>query len=140
MAPLAGPRCDQIAQVPFRAAAGLRLDQQPPACLPPEGGRVRSDVPDDWDQDFSVPDQRPDEEKFRLCDLFHSPDNRLIYENDFGDSWEHEVVVEKTLPNSGARFAPGLAGARAGPPEDCGGIPGYENLVEAMADPEHPER
>lgn len=96
--------------------------------------------PDDWDQDFSVPGQRPDEEKFRLCDLFHAPDNWLIYEYDFGDSWEHEVVVEKTLPNSGARFATGLAGARAGPPEDCGGIPGYENLVEVMADPEHPER
>jgi hypothetical protein len=96
--------------------------------------------PDDWGQDFFGPGQRRDEKKFRLCDLLHAPDDGLIYEYDFGDSWQHEVVVEKILPASGARFASCLAGARAGPPEDCGSVPGYENLVEAMADPEHPER
>lgn len=96
--------------------------------------------PDDWDQDFAGSGQRHDEKKFRLCDLLHAPDDYLIYEYDFGDSWQHEVVLDKILPASGARFASCLAGARAGPPEDCGGVPGYENLVEAMADPEHPER
>jgi hypothetical protein len=96
--------------------------------------------PDDWDQDFAGPGQRRDEKKFRLCDLLHAPGDGLIYEYDFGDSWQHDVTVEKILPEPGARFATCLAGARAGPPEDCGSTPGYENLVEAMADPEHPER
>jgi len=96
--------------------------------------------PDDWAQDFAGPGQRRDEKKFRLRDLLHAPGNWLIYEYDFGDSWQHEVVVEKVLPTVDARHAVCLAGARAGPPEDCGSVPGYENLVAAMANPNHPER
>ncbi len=96
--------------------------------------------PDDWAQDFAGPGQRRDEKKFRLCDLLHAPGDWLIYEYDFGDSWQHEVVVEKVLPTAEARHAVCLAGARAGPPEDCGSVPGYENLVAAMANPNHPER
>lgn len=96
--------------------------------------------PDAWSQDFSGPGVRHDEKKFRLGDLLQAPDDWLIYEYDFGDSWLHEIVVEKILPDSGARYAVCLAGARAGPPEDCGSVPGYETLVEAMADPDHPER
>jgi len=96
--------------------------------------------PDDWAQDFAGPGQRHDEKKFRLCDLLHAPGDYLIYEYDFGDSWQHEVVVEKILPAPSVGFASCLAGARAGPPEDCGSTPGYENLVEALADPKHPER
>ena len=96
--------------------------------------------PDDWSEDFSGPGQRRNEKKFRLCDLLHAPGDSLIYEYDFGDSWQHEVLVEKILP--GVRHGPVacIAGARAGPPEDCGSVPGYENLVAAMADPKHPER
>ena len=67
-------------------------------------------------------------------------DDWFIYEYDFGDSWQYEVLVEKLLPGVADRTVTCLAGARAGPPEDCGSIPGYENLVEAMADPKHPER
>jgi len=96
--------------------------------------------PDDWGQDISGPGQRHDEKKFRLCDLLHAPGDWLIYEYDFGDSWQHEVVVEKILPTAETRSASCHAGARAGPPEDCGGVPGYENLIEAMANPKHPER
>jgi hypothetical protein len=95
---------------------------------------------DDWSQDFSGPGQRHDEKKFRLCDLLHAPDDFLIYEYDFGDSWQHEILVEKILPGATTKVVSCIAGARAGPPDDCGSIPGYENLVEAMADPEHPER
>lgn len=83
---------------------------------------------------------RRDETKVRLCDLLHGKGDRLIYEYDFGDSWEHDVRVEKVLPVAARRPAGCLAGARAAPPEDCGGIPGYYQLVEAMADPKHPER
>jgi hypothetical protein len=83
--------------------------------------------------------QRHDEKKFRLCDLLHAPKDWLIYEYDFGDSWQHEVLVEKLLPGTTAKTVSCLAGARAGPPDDCGGPPGYDNLLEAIANPKHPE-
>jgi hypothetical protein len=95
--------------------------------------------PGDWDQDLFGPGQTRDEKKFRLCDLLHAKDDWLIYEYDFGDSWQHELVVEKILPVATAKIVTCLAGARAGPPEDCGSVPGYENLLEAIADPKHPE-
>ena len=91
-------------------------------------------------QDFAGPGQRHDEKKYRLCDLVQAPDDSLIYEYDFGDSWLHEILVEKALPGATTKTVSCLAGARAGPPDDCGSIPGYETLVEAMADQEHPER
>ena len=96
--------------------------------------------PDDWGADFAGMSKPHDEKKVRLCDLLHAKDDWLIYEYDFGDSWEHEILVEKLLPGVTDKVVTCLAGARAGPPEDCGSIPGYENLVEAMADPKHPER
>ena len=62
------------------------------------------------------------------------------YEYDFGDSWEHELLVEKILPrDEGKRYPVCLTGKRACPPEDCGGILGYASFLEAIRDPEHPE-
>jgi hypothetical protein len=61
-----------------------------------------------------------------------------VYTYDFGDSWDHEIVVEKCLASESGRTYPAcLAGERHGPPEDCGGLPGFYNLLEAIADPEH---
>jgi hypothetical protein len=66
--------------------------------------------------------------------------DKLIYEYDFGDSWEHELLVEKILPlEAGQPYPVCLTGKRACPPEDCGGIWGYASLLEAIRDPEHPE-
>ena len=96
--------------------------------------------PDDWSEDFVGPGQRYDEKKFRVCDLLHAQGDRLTYEYDFGDSWRHKVVVEKILPGAPGKIVTCLAGARAGPPEDCGSIPGYFELLAAMAKPKHPER
>jgi len=62
----------------------------------------------------------------------------LLY--DFGDDWDHEVVVEKILPRkSGQRLPCCLAGERSCPPEDCGGPLGYQELLEAIEDPKHEE-
>ena len=63
---------------------------------------------------------------------------RLLYQYDFGDSWEHEVVVEKTVaPEPGRKYPLCLDGARACPPEDCGGAGGYGELLDILADPSH---
>jgi hypothetical protein len=65
---------------------------------------------------------------------------RFTYEYDFGDSWEHEIVVEEIVPpKPGARYPVCTGGERACPPEDCGGIWGFADLLEAVRDPEHPE-
>ena len=65
---------------------------------------------------------------------------RVLYEYDFGDSWEHELLVEKILPpDAGMRYPICVTGRRACPPEDVGGIWGYTEFLATLADPEHPE-
>jgi hypothetical protein len=63
---------------------------------------------------------------------------RFAYEYDFGDGWEHDIVVEEMLrlPH-GLKFAVCLGGENACPPEDCGGDGGYRALLEALANPAH---
>ena len=62
----------------------------------------------------------------------------LRYLYDFGDCWEHDVVLEAVLPAGQADHHPVVEGGqRACPPEDVGGAPGYEEFLEALADPEH---
>jgi hypothetical protein len=82
-----------------------------------------------------------DESRFRLCDVAPTSGNELIYEYDFGDSWEHLITVEKAIPQD--REAPShpvcLAGERASPPEDCGGIRRYAWIVKALRDPAQSE-
>ena len=68
------------------------------------------------------------------------PGTSFLYTYDFGDSWEHELVVEKLLPiEPGKAYPRCLEGARACPPEDTGGSWGYAELLEILADPKHPE-
>lgn len=65
---------------------------------------------------------------------------RFRYEYDFGDGWMHDVLFERTVDaESGARFPVCVAGARACPPEDCGGSPGYAEFLEAIEDSDHPD-
>ena len=62
------------------------------------------------------------------------------YEYDFGDSWDHEVVVEESVTSArGLKHAVCLDGEHACPPEDCGGTYGYRDLIAALADPSHPD-
>jgi hypothetical protein len=68
------------------------------------------------------------------------PNDRMTYEYDFGDSWIHDVVLEKILPPSREGLFPiMLAGKRACPLEDMGGAPGYARFLDIMANPKHPE-
>lgn len=64
--------------------------------------------------------------------------SKLIYEYDFGDGWEHTIEVQKIYePEPGVKYPVCLAGKKACPPEDCGGIWGYYDLLNAIADPKH---
>jgi hypothetical protein len=65
----------------------------------------------------------------------------IIYEYDFGDSWKHLIEIESVAvaPQPGTVYPICTAGERARPPEDCGGVSGYEDLLEILADPEHEE-
>jgi hypothetical protein len=66
--------------------------------------------------------------------------DKIRYTYDFGDDWVHDIVVEKVLDRDPAVVYPCCSGGRrAAPPDDCGGIWGYEELVEVLADPRHPE-
>jgi hypothetical protein len=62
------------------------------------------------------------------------------YTYDCGDNWEHEVLFEGILqPDPKTTYPVCIEGERAGPPENSGGTPGYEHLLEVLADPQHEE-
>ena len=81
-----------------------------------------------------------DELEFCLDDALPKGRNRAEYTYDFGDSWVHTVEVEKRLPiDEDKEYPLCIDGARACPPEDCGGIGGYARAVAAMSNPDSPE-
>jgi len=94
---------------------------------------------------YSVPDEDAvpeviDYTKIRLHKVLVSVKDTLSYEYDFGDGWEHTVILEKILPNDGQFKNPVcVTGKRNCPPEDCGGVPGYERILEIIVDPENDE-
>jgi hypothetical protein len=79
-----------------------------------------------------------DAEEIKLNSLFKKEKQKLYYEYDFGDGWEHLITLEKISAEKIIQ-ARCLGGEGACPPEDCGGIWGYYDFVEAVNDPKHPE-
>lgn len=76
----------------------------------------------------------------KLKTLLPKPGAKLIYEYDFGDAWEHEIVLEESLRWPEMPLLPrSVAGERACPPENSGGYPGYEHLLAGLNDPSHPD-
>ena len=76
----------------------------------------------------------------RLGKAAARPGTRLGYTYDFGDDWEHDILIEAiTGAEPGTAYPHCLTGRRACPPEDCGGIWGYQDLLEILADPGHDE-
>jgi hypothetical protein len=64
----------------------------------------------------------------------------MTYEYDFGDGWEHDIILEAILPPEIDGLYPMVeAGKRACPPEDVGGVHGYDHFLEALGDPGHPD-
>lgn len=93
------------------------------------------------DMMFASDDGLP-EEKYTLAELMPEKNSQMIYLYDYGDNWEHIITVENVdyTPKeavTGPVWC--LDGAMAGPPEDCGGIPGFEDFCEAIKDRKHPE-
>ena len=78
------------------------------------------------------------ERTVRLAAILGRVGSKAIYTYDFGDSWEHSIVLEKRLPvDPNTTYPICTDGQLACPPEDCGGVPGFYDLVEALADPNH---
>ena len=77
--------------------------------------------------------------KVRLRDIIRTPKTVIDYVYDFGDHWEHRIIVTDPRPGDPQVSYPRyIGGEGAGPPEDCGGIPGFYELLAARADPKHP--
>jgi hypothetical protein len=100
-----------------------------------EVGEVRYGVPI---MAWPPAERARNERRFRLDQIVATAGDRFVY--DFGDAWHLDALAEAVLlPAPGARYPRCLAGARACPPEDVGGIPGYADFLMALGDPTHYE-
>lgn len=97
---------------------------------------------DEWSiMDRFADDDEPDEDEREttIAEAF-AHDGPLWYEYDFGDDWTHRIdLIERVRAEPGERPATVVAGERRAPLEDSGGLGGYEEKLEIIADPQHPE-
>ncbi len=96
------------------------------------------------DPDFGLPmldeDEGEDEAEFALTEFNFGEKDKFHYDYDFGDGWEHEIAVEKTLPVDPKQDYPVcIKGSRACPPEDCGGPWAYGDFLDVVQNTGHPE-
>jgi hypothetical protein len=157
--PLGAPPTARVAEVPARELTVTLLDVKPPVwrrLVVPESMSLRElhavlQTAMGWQdahlhlfrvaevlygdvEDF--PGEPGDEEATTVGDIAVRS-AEFGYEYDFGDGWEHRVQVgERTVASDTPHC---LDGARACPPEDCGGPPGYQRLLQVLADPADPE-
>ncbi|MCB0644802.1 MAG: plasmid pRiA4b ORF-3 family protein [Phaeodactylibacter sp.] len=90
------------------------------------------------DIDIFEPEDMDDETEIFLHQLKLKVGEKLSYTYDFGDNWEHELVLEEVAEGD-LELPRCLTGKGACPPEDCGGIWGYEEILTALKDPENPD-
>lgn len=98
------------------------------------------DMGSDWGLDIGQP-RDIKATKRKLSDLIEKKGQKFSYMYDMGDSWEHILTVKKIfeVEDDNNDFPVVLEGERACPPEDCGGIWGYEEILELLKNPEHPD-
>jgi hypothetical protein len=78
--------------------------------------------------------------KIPITEYFTEPGQTALYQYDFGDGWEHEILLEGIfIKEKGVKYPKCIAGERACPPEDCGGTPGYYHLLDIINDLRHEE-
>lgn len=100
-------------------------------------GKGRYGLP--MDEDWGT-EPRGDASKVRLRDVLSPRQTVIDYIYDFGDYWEHRLTVTDVRPGEpGTSYPRYINGAGAGPPEDCGGIPGFYEMLDIIADPKHPD-
>lgn len=93
--------------------------------------------PDPEDLDMGMPPVE-NERTIKLSSVLWRPGAKMIYTYDFGDNWEHAIVLEKQLPLlPDVSYPICIDGNLACPPDDCGGIPGFYDLLDAVANPNH---
>ena len=94
--------------------------------IPDDAGWSDVDISASWDT--------------KISSYFSLKNPQAEYVYDFGDNWEHLVTLEKIFPSEKEQTYPRcIKGKRACPPEDCGGIWGYEDLLGILSDPKHEE-
>lgn len=99
-------------------------------------GRLYGEI----DPEFQSFDEMIDEESVILSDLLKKEKDTLRYDYDFGDDWRHKILLEKILPADHSSFPIiCVKGVRACPPEDVGGVWGYQHMLEVLADPKNEE-
>lgn len=82
-----------------------------------------------------------DERKVKVYDFLKNEKDSLFYEYDFGDSWMHKIELRKTLDaDSKTKYPQIISGKNACPPEDCGSLWGYYDLIKIINNPKHKER
>ncbi|MFA7174510.1 MAG: plasmid pRiA4b ORF-3 family protein [Kiritimatiellia bacterium] len=97
--------------------------------------------PGGGDDDFAGMMNVEDSNDLRVCDLLRNEKEKVVYEYDFGDSWEHQILLEKMLkPDPKKKLPICTKGMRACPPEDCGGMYGYYHLIETLSGADCPEK
>lgn len=95
--------------------------------------------------EISIPDEDWEDEalagwEVKIADYFSLKNPTALYIYDFGDNWEHTILLEKIVPRAEKTEYPiCLEGERACPPEDCGGAWGYVDLLETISDPDDEE-
>ena len=101
--------------------------------------RITIEFPNPEGEDMYRGETR-DERKERIADYFGASIKQCVYDYDFGDGWTHTVLLERELPaEAGAKYPQCVAGENACPPEDCGGLGGYDDLQEIVKNSKHPE-
>lgn len=96
-------------------------------------------------QSYSLPEEESsmdivDYRKIKLDGVVIRENQKFYYDYDFGDDWNHTIIVEKIIPrDANIKYPICIAGKRNCPPEDCGGVWGYEDLLKILLDPDHEE-
>jgi hypothetical protein len=101
-------------------------------------GERRFGVPDP--EDGASASTLANDSLVKLSSLVEQGIDRFHYVYDFGDDWRHEIVIEDVRPGeAGIDYPVFVEGVRRCPPEDCGGPPGFQEFLDAVTNPAHPE-